>query len=271
MTCATVIDCLSCLFCILGFPCCIRSDRGAPFVNCETRNFLTTRGINFSTSTPYHLQGNIQCEHVNQTVWRTLKLLLHGRQLPEDRWEKVSPTLCTRSDHLFAWSQMNRPMSVCFFSRARTWWALPCLRGCWIQDLLLRRFVRNKSDSLCDPVQLLEANQTYSVIRHADGRGSAVSTSDLAPHPQDSSPVSREDASEGLTWTATTMLTHAVCFLKTIFPCLRRGRTSLLRQRMSPREYLWDDRPEHSGRWPLGRMRRYPIEFYMEILWEFTY
>jgi len=68
----------------------------------------------------------------------------------------------------------------------------------WLLNLgpvLLRHFVRSESDPLCDPVQLLEANQTYSVIRHADGSGSAVSTSDLAPHPQDSCPVSREDAS----------------------------------------------------------------------------
>jgi len=58
MTSATVIDCLSWLFCILGFPFCIHSDIGTPFVSCETHNFLTTRGINFSTSTPYHPQDN---------------------------------------------------------------------------------------------------------------------------------------------------------------------------------------------------------------------
>jgi len=63
--------------------------------------------------------------------------------------------------------------------------------------VLLRRFACNKSDPLCDPVQLLEANQTYSVIRHADGRESTVSTSDLPPDPQDSCPLSRVDASGG--------------------------------------------------------------------------
>jgi len=63
--------------------------------------------------------------------------------------------------------------------------------------VLLRHFVRSESDPLCDPVHLLEANQIYSVIRHADGRRTAVSTSDLAPHLQDSCPVSREDTSGG--------------------------------------------------------------------------
>ena len=74
---------------ILGFPSCIHSDRGAPFVSRETRSFLTERRIAFSNSTPYHPQGNAQCEQVNQTIWRTVKLLLHGKGLPEDDWESV--------------------------------------------------------------------------------------------------------------------------------------------------------------------------------------
>ena len=89
MTSSTVTDCLSSLFCFLGFPGCIHSDRGAPFVSCETRSFLTERGIAFSTSTPYHPEGNSQCERVNQTMWRTIKLFLHGKRLPEERWESV--------------------------------------------------------------------------------------------------------------------------------------------------------------------------------------
>jgi len=83
MTSSTVTDCLSSLFCFLGFPSCIHSDRGAPFISRETRSFLTERGIAFSTSTPYHPEGNSQCERVNQTMWRTIKLLLHGKRLPE--------------------------------------------------------------------------------------------------------------------------------------------------------------------------------------------
>ena len=43
--------------------------------------------------------------------------------------------------------------------------------------VLLRRHVRNKGD----PVELVEGNQTYSVIRLGDGQESTVSTSDLVP------------------------------------------------------------------------------------------
>ena len=47
------------------------------------------RGIASSLSSPYHPTGNSQCERVNQTIWRTIKLILHDRSLPEERWEDV--------------------------------------------------------------------------------------------------------------------------------------------------------------------------------------
>ena len=49
---------------------------------------------------------------------------------------------------------------------------------------LVRRFVRNKEEPLYDPVELIEANGNYTVIRHRDGQKSTVSTSDLAPYPR---------------------------------------------------------------------------------------
>ena len=84
MNSSTITDCLSSLFCFLGFPSCILSDRGAPFVSREARSFLTEHEIAFSTSTSYHPEGNSQCERVNQTVRTTIKLLLHGKRLPEE-------------------------------------------------------------------------------------------------------------------------------------------------------------------------------------------
>jgi len=80
---STVIACLSSLFCIFGFPSCVHSDRGSPFVSQETRTFLSARGISFSMSTAYHPTGNSQCEWFNQTIWRTIQLLLNGSGLPE--------------------------------------------------------------------------------------------------------------------------------------------------------------------------------------------
>ena len=77
---STVTQCLSSLFCLYGFPGCVHSDRGAALVFRETRSFLATRGISFSTSTPYHPQGNSQCERSsNQTIWGIIKQLLHSK------------------------------------------------------------------------------------------------------------------------------------------------------------------------------------------------
>jgi len=44
--------------------------------------------------------------------------------------------------------------------------------------------VRIEGEALCDPVELIEANGNYAVIRHRDGQESTVSTSDLAPYPR---------------------------------------------------------------------------------------
>jgi len=50
--------------------------------------------------------------------------------------------------------------------------------------VLLRRFLRNKGEPLCDLVELIEANGNYAVIRHEDGQESIVPTSDLVPYPR---------------------------------------------------------------------------------------
>ena len=47
--------------------------------------------------------------------------------------------------------------------------------------VLLKRFVRNKSEPLCDEVELLDANPKTALVRFPDGRECTVSVSDLAP------------------------------------------------------------------------------------------
>ena len=191
----TVIECLDSLFCVFGFPCCVHSDRGSSFVSEETRSFLSSRGISFSTSTAYHPTGNSQCERYNQTIWRTVKLLLHGRRLPEDKWEVVLAEALHAVRSLVCLSTNETPHERMFrFSRkALNGTALPS----WLLTpgtVLLRRHVRNKGDPFCDQVELVEGNATYSTIRFPDGRQSTVSTSDLAPCPP-TSEVRREDSS----------------------------------------------------------------------------
>jgi len=68
--------------------------------------------------------------------------------------------------------------------------------------VLLYCHVRNKGDPLCDPVELVEGNQTYSVIRLGDGQESTVSTSDLAPYPR--SPAIAEEPMTDVTSHPTT-------------------------------------------------------------------
>ena len=59
--------------------------------------------------------------------------------------------------------------------------------------VLLRRFVRDKSEPLCDQVDLIEANPKYALIRYPNGRESTVSVTDLAPFPKISSTSSPGD------------------------------------------------------------------------------
>ena len=64
-------------------------------------------------------------------------------------------------------------------------------------EVLLRRFVRDKSELLCDVVELLMANPTYARVRRKDGKETTVSTSDLAPYPRVSPTVDVDKANNG--------------------------------------------------------------------------
>ena len=166
MNSSTVTLCLSSLFCLFGFPGCVHSDGGAPFVSRETRSFLATRGISFSTSTPYHPQGNSQCERSYQTIWRTIKLFLHSKHLSVDIWETVLREALHAVGSLVCLSANETPHArfLQFPRKAMTGSALPS----WLfhpGPVFLCRHVQNKGDPLCDPVELVEGNQTYSVIR----------------------------------------------------------------------------------------------------------
>ncbi|XP_078493837.1 LOW QUALITY PROTEIN: uncharacterized protein LOC144749298 [Ciona intestinalis] len=184
MTSRTVIGCLAELFGLFGFPEYVHSDRGTLFISKETHNYLHSRGIATSNSTPYHPTGNSQCERTNQTIWKTIKLLLHSRCLPERQWEDV---LCEalhaiRSVLCTATNETPHERFFRFSRRALTGTSMPTwlLNG---NEVMLRRFVRNKGEPLCDSVTLLDANPLYARVRHSDGRESTVSTSDLAPCP----------------------------------------------------------------------------------------
>ena len=84
-----------------------------------------------------------------------------------------------------------------FSRRARAGTGLPS----WLleeeSEVLLRRFVRDKSKPLCDVVKLLMANPTYARIRRKDVKETTVSTFDLVPYPQVSPSVDVDKANNG--------------------------------------------------------------------------
>ncbi|XP_076805037.1 uncharacterized protein LOC143448952 [Clavelina lepadiformis] len=181
----TVIDCLSDLFCLFGFPAYIHSDRGSSFMSRELKDFLMARGIATSYSTPYHPQGNSQCERANQTIWRTIKLLLSSYKTSEEHWERVLPQALHGIRSLLCTATNETPHERMFpFPRRAT---LGSSMPTWLLNqgtVLLRRFVRNKGDPVCDPVELMMVNPTFARVKYPNGRESTVSTSDLAPCPQ---------------------------------------------------------------------------------------
>ena len=88
---ATVIDCLDKLFSLFGTCNYIHSDRGSSFFSRRLKEYLLQKGVASSHTTPYHPQGNSQCERYNGIVWRAVRSALKSRKLPVNKWESVLP------------------------------------------------------------------------------------------------------------------------------------------------------------------------------------
>ena len=89
MTAQTVINCLTTLFCMFGLPGFVHIDHGSCFSAKVFKDFLHFRGIATSRTTPYHPTGNSQNERWNQTIWKTIKLMLHSRRFPKEALENI--------------------------------------------------------------------------------------------------------------------------------------------------------------------------------------
>lgn len=183
MSSATVINCLITLFSLFGTPQYLHSDRGTSFISKEIQDFLRSKGIVSSRSTPYNPQGNGQVERLNGTLWRTITLALKTQNLDLNKWELVlqHSLHCIRS--LLCTETNSSPHERMFQHQRRssngnslpTWLLSP-------GRVYLKRSVRSsKYDPLVDEVELLEANPLYAYIRLNDGRESTVSLRQLAP------------------------------------------------------------------------------------------
>ena len=181
---STVIQHLTSLFSLVGVPEYVHSDRGSAFLSKDFSLFLTKLGIATSRTTPYHPTGNSQCERMNQTVWRTVKLFLATRNLPDTLWEMVLPDALHSIRSLLCTATNNTPHERFFKFDRRSMLGKSIPDWLLTSDkVLLRRFIRTKSEPLVDTVDLLEVNPKYALIRHQDGRESTVSVTDLAPTP----------------------------------------------------------------------------------------
>jgi len=88
----------------------------------DFKAFLAERGIVSSRSSPYHPSGNSQCERVNQAIWKTVKLLLHSRAWPEERWDDVLSEALHSVRTLLCTATMRFHTNECFdFSEKRVW------------------------------------------------------------------------------------------------------------------------------------------------------
>lgn len=183
MTSETVIKCFSQLFSIFGMPAYIHSDRGSSFMSTDVRNFLHSRGIATSRTTPYNPQGNGQCERYNGIIWKSISLALNSKNLPIAAWEcvmhdalhSIRTLLCTATNETPHERMFKYQRRSTTGSSVPTWLTTP-------GPVLLRRYVKqNKYEPSVDEVDLIEANPNYAHVRFTDGRESTVSIRDLAP------------------------------------------------------------------------------------------
>ena len=179
----SVIKCLSQLFSIFGLPAYVHSDRGQSFMSNELKNWLHSKGIATSRTTPYNPQGNGQVERYNGIIWRTITLALNERKLPIERWQEVLPDALHSVRTLISTATNETPHERLFAYKRRsaTGQSLPS----WLVNpgkVLHKRHVRHsKYEPLVEEVDLIEANPNYAYIRNAEGRESTVSLRDLAP------------------------------------------------------------------------------------------
>ena len=194
---ATVIGCLNQLFAIFGMPAYVHSDRGASFMSKELGDYLTSKGIATSRTTPYRPQCNGQTERYNGIIWNAVKLTLRTRELEVSKWNIVLADALHSIRSLLCTATNTTPHER-FFNfqrRSSSGYSIPS----WLTTpgkVLLRRHIRHsKHDPLVDEVELVSANPSYALVRFPSGREDTVSIRDLAPHVKTAVDVNDAEAS----------------------------------------------------------------------------
>ena len=90
MSATIVINCLCQLFSVFSVPAYVHSDRGQSFMPTEFSNeFLQSRGVTCSRTTPCNPEGNGQVGRYNGVIWKAVSPALKSRQLPTAAWQRV--------------------------------------------------------------------------------------------------------------------------------------------------------------------------------------
>ena len=162
MSAKTVIHCFLKLFCIFGCPSSVHSDRGTQFMSREVKEFLESHGVVMTHSSPYHPQGNGQCEREIGTIWNSVCLALKSQKLPITHWEQVlnkvlhsiRSLLCTATNQTPHDRMFSFPRKSCNGYSLPSWLSSP-------GPVLLRKFARHsKNDPLVEHVELESATLT---------------------------------------------------------------------------------------------------------------
>ena len=106
---ATVISCLNQLFAIFGMPAYLHSDRGSSFMSKELADYLSSKGIATSRTTPYNPQSNGQTERYNGIIWNAVKLSLRSKVCTYRNGTSFCRTLFTQFAPSYARPQTARP------------------------------------------------------------------------------------------------------------------------------------------------------------------
>ena len=154
-------------------------------MSSELREFLTSRGIATSRTTPYNPRGNGQVERYNAIIWKSVQLALKSACLETKDWEKVLTQALHSIRSLLSTATNATPHERMFIHprRSSSGQSLPT----WLTSpgpvLLKRHSMSSKYDPAVTEVELLESNPEYSYVRTPDGREVAVSNRHLAPMP----------------------------------------------------------------------------------------
>ena len=189
MTSSTVTQCFNQLFSLFGMPEMVHNDRGTDFLSEETQNYLLSKSIATSKTSRYNPKGNGQVERLNGTLWKTVQVTLHSRNLNFSEWETVLPDALHSIRSLLCSTATNTTPHERMFTYTRKSTSGKTIPS-WIKPgpIYVRNPVRGKNDPPVSPATLLHVNPMYAHVRLPSGTETTVSLRDIARCPSDDNP-----------------------------------------------------------------------------------